>query len=225
MLWNLTCERGFHSTLLEAGVTGTLLELLGPPSTQSMKKVTQQTKSIAAIGGGGGVGGVGGGGSAGSRTTMDSKTSVVTRRRGSGSSGTASGEHGNNPSGGGSENAQDGSSGIGSPPGGGGAVGSGPDAVGAIGGGTTSSGSGHIADAGGKGSKSDDVSTGGGVPGAGLAATEVAGMGHKPSLEVRRNVLGAVMNLTSLSISDPRLDPSAVMSLLTHITREDPIER
>lgn len=47
----------------------------------------------------------------------------------------------------------------------------------------------------------------------------------RPSLGVRRNVLGALMNLTSSNLSHPKLDPSAVMSLLMLIMQDNPSER
>ena len=68
-----------------------------------------------------------------------------------------------------------------------------------------------------------------GLPaGGGGGADGIAGggvMAQRPSLQVRRNVLGAVMNLTTSSLEHQRLDPSAVMCLLTLIIHEDPNER
>lgn len=65
-------------------------------------------------------------------------------------------------------------------------------------------------------------------PGGGGSPDSIAGggvMAQRPSLQVRRNVLGAVMNLTTSSLEHQRLDPSAVMCLLTLIIHEDPNER
>lgn len=142
-----------------------------------------------------------------------------------GTGGTAGGEHSNTPreDAGGGEISPDSSNGAGSATGGGAGVGGGMDTGGVVAGGTSSSGSGgHAKDDGGKDSKSISHNTEGGAR---SASPEAAGTGRAPTLEVRRNVLGAVMNLTSFSISDPRLDPKAVMSLLTLIMREDPNER
>lgn len=76
---------------------------------------------------------------------------------------------------------------------------------------------------GGKGISVVDVDGGGGA--AGVSVVSGGGKGLKPSLQVRRDVLGAVMNLTTSSLSHPRLDPSTVMSLLTLIMQEDPSDR
>lgn len=219
MLWNLTCEHDFHSALLEAGVTCTLLELLGSSSINNAKKANKQQSDSNAAASSGGVGnGSGGGGGGGGVGTTDASVS------GSQSSGAALLDDGRvgAVSGDGSESAQGGGSGdVGPATSGASGVGSGPEAS------TATSGSGgHTTDAVGNGStRESSSSTGERVANARLEAVEAVSMGRKPSLEVRRNVLGAVMNLTSLSISDPRLDPSAVMSLLTLIMHEDPNER
>lgn len=226
MLWNLTCEHGFHSALLEADVTCTLLELLGSSSVQSTKKNPKQTTSTALAGGGGGGGGGGCGGSGNAGGNRATTASPIGSSPSSGAihvhdsaGGTGSGEHsGDKPreDTAASESAQDSSTTSG-----GAGMGGVLDPGGAIGGGATSGSSGgHTEDDSGKDSKRiSDVS------GVGLASPDAAGTGHTPTLEVRRNVLGAVMNLTSFSISDPRLDPKAVLSLLTLIMREDPNER
>lgn len=220
MLWNLTCEHDFHSALLEAGVTCTLLELLGSSSINNAKKANNQqqeqqpdSNAAASIRGvGNGSGGGGGGVSATDASVSGTQSGAALLDEG-----------GVGPvSGGETESAQDGSSGdVGPATSGASGVGSGPEAS------TATSGSdGHTADAVGEGStRRSSSSTGERVASARLEAVEAVSMGRKPSLEVRRNVLGAVMNLTSLSISDPRLDPSAVMSLLTLIMHEDPNER
>lgn len=229
MLWNLTCERGFHSALLEADVTYTLLELLGSSPMQSTKKMPKQTTSTTLLGGGGGGSGGGGagGGGGGTATTpslLGSTPSSAAIHVHDGTGATAGGEHSNTPGedGGGGEIAPDSSNGTGSATSGGAGVGGGLDTGGAVGGTSSSSSGGHAKDDGGKDSKSISHNTEGGAR---SASPEAAGTGRAPSLEVRRNVLGAVRNLTSYSISDPRLDPKAVMSLLTLIMREYPNER
>lgn len=68
---------------------------------------------------------------------------------------------------------------------------------------------------------SGGVASGGGGSGNGGGG----GTGDRPNLLVRRYVLGAVMNLTSSSLSHTSLEPSAVMSLLTLIMQEDSTER
>ncbi|CAM9705796.1 unnamed protein product [Ectocarpus sp. 8 AP-2014] len=220
MLWNLTCEHEFHSALLEAGVTCTLLELLGSSSINNAKTANKQQQeqqpdsnaaaSMRGVGNGSGSGG--GGVSATDASVSGTQSSGVALLDDGGVGAVSGGE---------TESAQDGSSGdVGPATSGAGGVGSGPEAN------TATSGSdGHTADAVGQGAtRRSSSSTGERVASARLEAVEAVSMGRKPSLEVRRNVLGAVMNLTSLSISDPRLDPSAVMSLLTLIMHEDPNE-
>lgn len=241
MLWNLTCERSFHPSLLEADVTYTLLELLGSSSMQSMKKVAvaPQSNSAKTLGGSGGAGGRRGSVSGASSTKGTTPSSTL-------AGGATSDDHSGVPSGGGGESAEgSGGDGDGGDGGGGwggsaadgtGAGGSGGGGLDTGGGGTGSSGGiGHAAEVDDKEAKGGDSSGkllqgggGGGVSaGVGLAGSAEAddAGNNKPSLQVRRNVLGAVMNLTSMSISDPRLDPKAVMSLLTLIMREDPNER
>lgn len=217
MLWNLTCERRFHSALLEADVTDTLLELLGSSSTQNTKKIPKQTTSTI-------IGGGGGGGSATTASLISSTPSSGAVHVHDGASGTAGLEHSIIPGEDGDvgEIAQGSSSGAGSAKSGGAGVGGGLDTGGAVGGGTSSSSSGGLAKGGGgKGSHRVSNDTGGSSR---MSSPEAAGTGLTATLEVRRNVLGAVMNLTSFSISDPRLDPKAVMSLLTLIMQEDPKE-
>lgn len=234
MLWNLTCDRGFHSALLEADVTCTLLELLGASSTQSSKKTPKQTSSTNSMGGDGGGGGGGGGGAGvGSATTPSltgSTPSSGATHVHDGAGIPVGGEHSNTPreNGGEDESTHDITNGTGAATigGAGGGGGGGLDTDGAISGGTSSSSSGgHTKEGGGESSKSVDNNADGVVSGVELASPEAVGSGLIPTLEIRRNVLGAVMNLTSFSIWDPRLDPKAVMSLLTLIMREDPNER
>ncbi|CAN0262976.1 unnamed protein product, partial [Ectocarpus sp. 12 AP-2014] len=218
MLWNLTCEHDFHSALLEAGVTCTLLELLGSSSINNAKKASNQQQeqqpdgnaaaSIRGVGNGSGDGG-----GVGATDASVSGTQSGAALLNDGGVGPVSGGE--------TESAQDGSSGdMGPATSGASGVGSAPEASTA-----TSTSDGHTADAVGEGStRRSSSSSGERVASARLQAVEAVSMGRKPSLEVRRNVLGAVMNLTSLSISDPRLDPSAVMSLLTLTMHEDPNE-
>lgn len=214
VLWNLTCERGFHSALLEADVTTTLLELLGSSSMQSTKKIPNPTTSTT----------MGGGGSATTASLMGSTPSSGAIHVHDGAGSTVGGEHSTIPreEGDMGEHAQDSSNGAGHTTSAGAGVGSGLDAGGAKGGGASSGG--HAKGGGGKVSNMS-VEVSNTESGARSASPEADGTGHTPTLEVRRNVLGAVMNLTSFSIADPRLDPKAVMSLLTLIMREDPNER
>ncbi|CAM9232465.1 unnamed protein product, partial [Ectocarpus sp. 13 AM-2016] len=218
MLWNLTCEHDFHSALLEAGVTCTLLELLGSSSINNAKKANNQqqeqqpdSNAAASVRGVGNSSGDGGG--VGATDASVSGTQPGAALLNDGGVGPVSGGE--------TESAQDGSSGdVGPATSGAIGVGRGPEASTA-----TSARNGHTVDAVGEGStRRSSSSTGERVASARLQAVEAVSMGRKPSLEVRRNVLGAVMNLTSLSISNPRLDPSAVMSLLTLIMHEDPNE-
>eukprot|EP00903_Cladosiphon_okamuranus_P019404 g17841.t1 len=214
MLWNLTCERGFHSALLEADVTYTLLELLGSSFMQSTKKISNQTTSTT----------MGrGGGSATTTSLMGSTPSSGAINVHDGAGGTVGGEHSTAPGekGDTGEHAQDMSNGAGSTTSAGAGVGSGLDTGGAVGGGASCGSSGGPSTDGGGQVVEESNNT---ESGAHSASPEVAGTGHAPTLEVRRNVLGAVMNLTSFSISDPRLDPKAVMSLLALVIREDPNE-
>lgn len=226
MLYNLTCEREFHPALLDAGITYTLLELLGP--CQRPVGVSHATAPV--------------------RATNNSPTppgNITTTGAGAGvapngslpTGAQTSGE--NRPGEGGST--QDSSTAVNrrNPPsnagsGGGGGVEAplptaGADAAGKGGGKTGFGGEpeeGRVFDklssGDGEGISVVDVDGGGA---AGVSVVAGGGKGHKPSLRVRRNVLGAVMNLTTSSLSHPRLDPSAVMSLLTLIMQEDPSER
>lgn len=226
MLCNLTCERGFHSALLEADVTYTLLELLGSSSISSTKKnaeLPSKDESTMSVTLGGGV--VGGSRASGVSTALKGSAQssgaapLDSNRTSINAPGAAGGESARDSSSGGVAESTTGE-GVGA-----------AETIVVIGGnpaGGSNAGGGHAADtAGGKGPKSKNSSNspGGRGSGVGLVAAEAAGAGRKPSLHVRRNVLGAVMNLTSMSIEDPRLEPSAVMSLLTLIMHEDPNER
>lgn len=220
MLYNLTCERAFHPTLLEAGITYTLLELLEPsqgvasrgPVTAPRGAHTPHGPSNPKTGGGVVVGAL---------KTTGSKSVVETRPGGN--------------------DVQDGGAG----PGAGLEV---PGAAAA----TDAAEGGSTVHAGGKSTQGADmeptgaggtikqpepqdgkrgslvsetiagVGSGGGSGGGGAGGE---GGGSRASLRVRRNVLGAVMNLTTSSLSHPKLDPSMVMSLLTLLMQEDPTER
>lgn len=228
MLYNLTCERGFHPALLQADITYTLLELLGP-SQRAVSRVPPASRNVH---------------------TSSSSTNAATAGSGAMTPPLSSPNgvkcHGSTlhaADGGtksqareGGDSAQDGN--IGLPSGGAGTA--------------TGNSRGSVEDAANIGKvtiDSESINSSGGVfdqlglqdGQAGVSAVEVAsggvsgggvgggdvggGTGHKPSLQVRRDVLGAVMNLTSWSLSHPRLEPSVVMSLLALIMQEDPSER
>lgn len=199
MLYNLTCERSFHPALLDAGITYTLIDLLGAsklaPTRARAARVAQSSILPAAVGV---AAAASPDGSAGTKTTTgkipvgESDTGEKSNPNGPASSNTAASS-------------------------------------------TLDAGKGGA----GEGSRAeeeemfDELATQDKMGASGI--NDVAGTlggngGHKgtaskASLCVRRSVLGALMNLTTATLSHPRLDPSAVMTLLTLVVQEDTTER
>lgn len=224
MLYNLTCQRSFHQALLEAGITYTLLDLLGPSkcavTRAAFARVAQTTNSPAATGATNPAAVVRAGttaappnGAPGAR-----KMASAGEAAGHGDEGTADGL--------GDTHQSTGSS----------------DANGAA----KTKGNTNVVEATGNAverdgseidgvrmfdsleaqetaSKSTIVADAGGVGGGGDG--DKKGPTSKPSLRVRRSVLGALLNLTTASLSHPMLDPSAVVSLLTLVIQDDNGER
>lgn len=249
VLFNLTCERALHPALLAADIASTLLELLCPSqrgvsreSAGSRNSDAARTTAAAAGGGGGGEGGErGGGGGGGNAATTDdthgASTTGPPKSNGVESSGDANVDQKTSSF----ENEQESGAGVETS---GREEGSGTTPL-AIAPDVTADG--HITTSAAKGTRaidsdptsgpfnkhrSDDdmrgISGAKGLPGGGGSSDSIAGgsvMAQRPSLQVRRNVLGAVMNLTTSSLEHQRLDPSAVMCLLTLIIHEDPNER
>lgn len=219
MLYNLTCERRFHSALLNAGITFTLLELLEPSQHRALTRVGVSRGAHNSVKSSGGAAAAG----------VAISTAVSTAAAGAKApSASISGTGGAV----GREGTQDSAVSLRRSPSGGtraeAGTSSAPNGV-AIGSTADASDEG----VGPQGPQTTDdffdsfevqqstMVHSGGVEGAGGSAKGQ----QRPSLSVRQNVLGALMNLTTASLSHPRLDPSAVMSLLTLITQEDPSER
>lgn len=187
MLYNLTCERSFHPALLDAGITYTLIDLLGAskfaPTRARAARAAHNSTSPA-------VAGVAVAsspdGSAGTKTAVG-KTAMGEAGENFGPDGAASSNTAMSP--------------------------------------TVDTGN----EGAGEGSRVKDEEmfdeTGDDVAGTLVGKGGHKGIRNMASLCVRRSVLGALMNLTTATLSHPRLDPSAVMTLLTLVVQEDNAER
>lgn len=243
MLYNLTCERSFHPALLEAGITYTLIDILGTSTITSTSAGGGPTTKVPLPNATTSLGAAG----VAARTsppperltilrhaTVGSiKTLTIAEPGGSDSAGDLVSSNHQAPTAadmskdkGGVTRGDSGSRAEES--GGGGRVFQelcqNPQDVG----GGKSGGMSDAADTidGGSDDGDDhDGSGGGDGGGGGGGGGQNKGAAHKTSLQVRQNVLGALMNLTTASLSHPRLEPSAVMTLLTLVTQEDCSER
>ena len=244
MFFNLTCERAFHPALLGADIASTLLELLCPStrgaSGESTGSRNNDPASAATPAEGRGEGEGGEGGAATDSTHGDASTAGSPKGVDNGDQ--AANDDQNKP---GFENAQESGVVEASSRGEGGSETTPSTLVtnagaAADGGHSAITGNSMIRDAIDSQSSSGPFNKhrtndgtargisdtkGGGAPGRSSDGVTGGVMAQRPSLQVRRDVLGAVMNLTTSSLEHERLDPSAVMCLLTLIIHEDPNER